>query len=191
MPGGQKRLVPSVICGTPMMSSGASWLPRSDTHGSPSCSANWVTSDDLPQPGGPQMKTGRTGATFRRKSDSCFCVTVNAEFICLLSSCWFAFRRAGGLEDLARGAPLAMPYRTSMTPLQRPTFLPHPNPLLAGEGARECVGWGYPAGLVLRLDGRTHYLAYPLLFEKGRAVAPSCYQNPTRLCQLDVSAQSP
>lgn len=31
-------------------------------------------------PGGPQMKTGRAGATLSRKSASCFCVTVVLEF---------------------------------------------------------------------------------------------------------------
>src|SRR5262249_20933291 len=47
----------------------------------PTCAANCCTSEDLPMPGGPQMKTGRASATLRRKSPSCFCVTVTAEFM--------------------------------------------------------------------------------------------------------------
>ncbi len=56
MLGGQKRLVPSTICGTPIRSSGASWLPSSDTHASPTSAANAWTSADLPMPGGPPDK---------------------------------------------------------------------------------------------------------------------------------------
>jgi hypothetical protein len=78
--GGQKTLVPSTIWGTPMMSSGASWLPSSDTHGSPTWPANCCTSEDLPIPGGPQMKTGRVMATLSRNSASSFWVTVVGAF---------------------------------------------------------------------------------------------------------------
>src|SRR5512133_2766326 len=68
--GGQKQLLPSTICGTPMRSSGASWLPRSETQGSPTSAANCCTRDDFPVPGGPQTKTGRRSATRSRKSGS-------------------------------------------------------------------------------------------------------------------------
>ena len=82
VPGGQKRLFPSaVICGTPIRSSGASWLPSSETHGSPTSFANWATSADLPIPGGPQMKTGRTTATWSRKAGNCDCVSVTEALI--------------------------------------------------------------------------------------------------------------
>ncbi len=52
-----------------MMSSGASWDPSRDTQGNPTDSANSRTSADLPIPGGPQIKIGKTGATFSKKVD--------------------------------------------------------------------------------------------------------------------------
>jgi hypothetical protein len=39
--------------------------------------------DDLPIPGGPQMNTGRTGATFSSNSDSSFGVMVFEAFMSL------------------------------------------------------------------------------------------------------------
>lgn len=51
-----------------MISSGASWLPRSETQGSPTSVANFSTRADFPIPGAPQMKTGRTVATFNNIS---------------------------------------------------------------------------------------------------------------------------
>src|SRR6266446_162958 len=81
MLGGQKRLVPSMICGTPMRSSGANWLPSKETHGNPTCAANCWTRDDLPIPGGPQINTGRTMATLSKKSESCVWVSVIAVFM--------------------------------------------------------------------------------------------------------------
>src|SRR5262249_11951537 len=70
MVGGQQRERPSTTCGTPMMSSGASWEPRSEMQGRPTASANARTIADLPIPGGPQMKTGKIGATFNRNGTS-------------------------------------------------------------------------------------------------------------------------
>ena len=79
--GGQNRLVPSSICGTPIRSSGASWLPSSETHSKPTCAANCCTIEDFPIPGGPQMKTGRTGAIFSSSSARAAGVTVFVAFI--------------------------------------------------------------------------------------------------------------
>ena len=70
MLGGQKRDLPSTTWGTPIMSSGASCEPSSETQGSPTASAKARTSADLPIPGGPQMNTGRVGATFSRNGNS-------------------------------------------------------------------------------------------------------------------------
>jgi hypothetical protein len=64
--GGQKRVTPLVICGTPIKSSGASWLPSKDTQGKPTLAANDSTKDDLPMPGAPQINTGRTKATLSK-----------------------------------------------------------------------------------------------------------------------------
>src|SRR5262249_7097039 len=54
----------STMRGTPMRSSGASWVPSRLTHSIPSSSANSPTSVLLPMPGGPQMNTGRATATW-------------------------------------------------------------------------------------------------------------------------------
>jgi hypothetical protein len=43
--------------------------------------ANSCTNEDLPMPRGPQIKTGRTIATFNKRSGSCMGVTVIAVFI--------------------------------------------------------------------------------------------------------------
>ena len=64
-----------------MISSGASWLPRSDTHGNPISSANCSTRADFPIPGAPQMNTGLPGATLSNISNKSSCVTVMDKFI--------------------------------------------------------------------------------------------------------------
>src|SRR5262245_45986617 len=87
-----------------MMSSGASWEPSSDTHGSPTDSANWRTSADLPIPGGPQMNTGSTGATFSRNGTSVFGVRGCAACIGLMN--WVRSRR--DLWTLRLTAPFGM-----------------------------------------------------------------------------------
>ena len=69
-----------------MISSGASWLPRSDTHGSPTSSANCSTSADLPIPGAPHINTGLLGAIFRSISSKSFWLTVIGKFICTFLS---------------------------------------------------------------------------------------------------------
>ena len=43
-----------------MISSGASWLPKRETHGNPTSSANFSTNADFPIPGSPQINTGLT-----------------------------------------------------------------------------------------------------------------------------------
>lgn len=78
--GGQNSLRPATIRGTPMMSSGASWLPSSETQGRPTAAANCSTMEDFPMPGAPQMNTGRTVATFSSTSISCFWLTEIAKF---------------------------------------------------------------------------------------------------------------
>ena len=62
-----------------MISSGASWLPRSDTHGNPISSANCSTRADFPIPGAPHMNTGLLGATLSNISNKSSCVDYNAE----------------------------------------------------------------------------------------------------------------
>jgi hypothetical protein len=49
---------------------GSSKLIDARLQGSPTASAKPRTSADFPMPGGPQMKTGSTGATLRRKGNS-------------------------------------------------------------------------------------------------------------------------
>ena len=65
--------------GTPIKSSGASCEPSSETHSIPTEAAKLSTSADLPMPGGPQINTGRVGATLRSSLVSSEGVTVNTE----------------------------------------------------------------------------------------------------------------
>lgn len=96
--GGQNRDLPSTIYGTPMMASGASCEPSSDTQGSPTAAANPRASADLPIPGGPQMNTGINGATSRRKAASCAGVSEAAA----------SMGRRGGGERTAAGSATAV-----------------------------------------------------------------------------------
>jgi len=57
-----------VICSTPIMSSGASWLPSIDAQGKPSDLAKLSTMDDFPIPGAPQIKAGRVMAALSSTS---------------------------------------------------------------------------------------------------------------------------
>ncbi len=88
--GGQNRERPSgVICGTPIRSSGASWVPSSETHSRPSESANWLTSEDLPMPGAPHRNTGRTVASPSSSSGTWDGDTVTADCTSLLGEGWW------------------------------------------------------------------------------------------------------